>query len=1004
MENPRELIKTLKEVIKTYESAKQIRGRFPEKAQQLLKNNLTKLLVLQQIPKDKNPVSATNYDAWRSNLERITVSCQDMLDALLPPSSNVSLFDDWNWNTLQEKVHREILTEIFLPVLDEDAPVVFDTLILRGDRKVGKSFFLNRVRDYLLSHVSTEDHLFWSDWSDALLEDSATLEKYRWKVLLFDIDFFETPSHVGGDRYRILTERLENVITVVLTAEPVDGVGARFGYSWYEAELLPPSEASVVAFLTEILLSGSGADLIENIPLLQDAAELEAIAKKLSLEQLSYAEISLILHNAMHLTREYELLNGALWKHGDRFYTRNSVRPDHQPACQYFLLKDIKNDFIHFGEEKYVNVKFHDSAPQLANDAFSNVFIASSSSSKVICQLDIMVGWRSPLSLSDYIIADYVLKYWSTLARLHNKSLPYLQDITQNADAQHLFSHYSISRLRRETLSNLETGRIVVTMDCSPGKTFGARHGERTVEGVSCSGSAEDLRICLLENLGVRSVVGQVEVSSGIQSYYVHAEVERGRPVAFFGEGIVSCFSLVDARDFNDTELPSEYCITSENDLSVLQEKFPTAYGDMYRDERETWKMKPLRDALHLSTLNELYTDEEKFYATLYFALLRKSERELSYLSRKKQDHLHDLLVSVGNYVDFMFMIEEEEDDDRGDSETPLFKPRWTVCNNHRATKRGEELDSTVEVLKTRGPFYVSPEWFLLLHRFLDGGDSLHDIFNMWESHQGGKETSEMKSVFVRSSISISTATSTGTPSYKSAKHLLEKVDLGRITRSEPYLSNLCHRMTSSMYGEVMQNMDHISLDGKTWIPVPTIDTPVNISSSSTDVWKYVCAGLEMDPPLFQMAFSLMMESFKGRPIRGKGIVTNLFYQNRIYACRRGAGAGTKAGAEAGAGFLTSLNEPFRRVLHRYNHVLRLLKIPSVIPIAIPDGGLWLSPLEKTRRTTTALSLSFSSSSSSRSRKKNIVPRDAIRGIICRCVESYIVEDLIHIRRRMLMR
>lgn len=310
------------------------------------------------------------------------------------------------------------------------------------------------------------------------------------------------------------------------------------------------------------------------------------------------------------------------------------------------------------------------------------------------------------------------------------------------------------------------------------------------------------------------------------------------------------------------------------------------------------------------------------------------------------------------------------------------------------------ELDSTVKVLKTRGPFYVSPEWLLLLHQFLDGGDSLRDIFNMWESHQGGKETSETKSVFVRSSISIPTTATTATPpSYKSAKHLLEKVELGRIARSEPYLSNLCQRMTSSIYGEVMQNMDHISLDGKTWIPVPvpTKDTPVIIPSPSTDIWKYVCAGLETDPLLFQMAFSLMMESTKGRPIYGKGIVTNLFYQNRIYACRGGAGAGSRTG------FLTSLNEPFRRVLYRYNHVLRLLKTPSIIPIAIPEAGFWPSPLEKTR-TATALSLSFSSYSSSRSKKKNIVPRDAIRGIICRCVESYIVEDLIHIRRRMLTR
>ena len=42
----------------------------------------------------------------------------------------------------------------------------------------------------------------------------------------------------------------------------------------------------------------------------------------------------------------------------------------------------------------------------------------------------------------------------------------------------------------------------------------------------------------------------------------------------------------------------------SESDLDLLTEKYPNSYREMYREEEETWKMKPLAHPSHVDYLN----------------------------------------------------------------------------------------------------------------------------------------------------------------------------------------------------------------------------------------------------------------------------------------------------------------------------------------------------------------------------------------------------------------
>jgi hypothetical protein len=547
-EKPHKLIDALEDVIEGYHLSKECRSTFPTKAEERLEDGINKLFFLKRIPKSSLPISGRNYETWINSLERISISCQQMLTELrgsrTPRTTRIG--GEWAWETLQEQVHLDVLERCFVPLVDEGAPVLYDTLVLKGGRNVGKTFFIHRVREYVMGRGT---NIFWSEWKESFMDDVDAFRIYKWKVFVFDLDFMV--DTVDVERYRMFTNKVEGVLTVVLTATPTQvpplGQGRN---SCYVAELRPPSEASIFQFMKAFFVPVGD---IENVPLLRDSAGMFTLAKTMNTEEMSYDDVTVVLNNAEYLTRENELFGGSVWKKGDIYYTKNAVRPREYHLCEYQVVRAVERDVVVFGEERYVNTKLMDNFPYMANDCFSNIFVTAASTAAstgagvgaakpvldIICQLDVNVCERSRLSSYEYLLTDYVLKYWLTLAELFDGKQPRMEDMRTSYvvhNAKHIFAHYSLPKLRRRH-EDLPTGQCIVYVDVS-GHPYRAILGSASAE-IPRGIMAEDLCARLLEGLGVHCQVIHVSVSDAIQSYIIDGVgMTTGKQLEFTGNGV----------------------------------------------------------------------------------------------------------------------------------------------------------------------------------------------------------------------------------------------------------------------------------------------------------------------------------------------------------------------------------------------------------------------------------------------------------------------------------
>jgi len=69
------------------------------------------------------------------------------------------------------------------------------------------------------------------------------------------------------------------------------------------------------------------------------------------------------------------------------------------------------------------------------------------------------------------------------------------------------------------------------------------------------------------------------------------------------------------------TQLSTNYRITNQSDIEILQENYPQDFVDIYNDEKDTWLLTNL-STKHIQTLQEYYNPLQIYYLNLYYQLL----------------------------------------------------------------------------------------------------------------------------------------------------------------------------------------------------------------------------------------------------------------------------------------------------------------------------------------------------------------------------------------------
>jgi len=171
-------------------------------------------------------------------------------------------------------------------------------------------------------------------------------------------------------------------------------------------------------------------------------------------------------------------------------------------------------------------------------------------------------------------------------------------------------------------------------------------------------------------------------------------------------------------------DLPEHYCLTTESDVDLLTEKYTSVYKDLFREDEQTWKGKPIRAPEHLAYLNDKYSKEVKFYLRMYSAAMQMKQNHYAGLLPYTKEALDNALYDLQNHLDYMLLLVPENDD----TSTKEWNEIWSMSNNHHLYKQFHppdnndlnaiiENDVSFEWLKHGKSFSISPHYLILLQK-----------------------------------------------------------------------------------------------------------------------------------------------------------------------------------------------------------------------------------------------------------------------------------------------
>lgn len=225
-------------------------------------------------------------------------------------------------------------------------------------------------------------------------------------------------------------------------------------------------------------------------------------------------------------------------------------------------------------------------------------------------------------------------------------------------------------------------------------------------QGIPGSTDADALQRVICELWGQQGVcdVVQVRTHSGV-AFHIDFRVSPKLSLHARGAGVNTQTRILPRVTLltpcSGVDLDGEYRLTTERDVDILTEAFPRAYKDMYRNEQETWMLKPVRHPDHLAALNREHSSEVKCYLKMCCDLMRAKQRHYALLKTAVRGLLDDALTDVQSHLDYLLQIVPEQEDDG--------QRNWSMSANHPAYNQQHPPDHN-EVDKVI-PLDVANEW-----------------------------------------------------------------------------------------------------------------------------------------------------------------------------------------------------------------------------------------------------------------------------------------------------
>jgi hypothetical protein len=960
--NPEKLVNILNKIVEIYELCKVNSNEQPQVVLPLLQDSLNKLFYIKRLPKDCLPISDSNYTQWVRDLDRISDSCQDMLLNLKTPKSVQNSYNsDWFYPTLQEENYKNVLNVFFSPLLSDLIQPSFVNLVIKGRKKIGKSFFLSRVKEYL--HAKKVDFVC-REWNSEVFTQTFP---QKWKMFIVDVDYVDYPidQDLMG-KIELFRKKTDNVLIIFLTSHDLDIQISNV----YKAEFLPPNAASIFNFI-KVYYQNQVPD--SNVPIVQSVKQLHDLSQKIARNKFSFVEVLELLRMAEHVTRENEMLQNVILVGENKVFSQNSIVKSRIDNYKKALIRPIEKSTVRFQGVDYANSPQHFS---FSNDKFRNIYMGTTEENvlNIICELTCKVNKKSLYTLYDYNLADLFLRYWLSTVNMYDSN----RDLSMSHLKGHkmdmrLFEIYNVDKVQ-DYVNNIKSETFIIY--AQKDSTFSITYGVTTINDIPYNVKAEDLRERL--NNVIDCQVTQLTVSDDVVSFLIKSNTKLTN-YPLIKNAIM--YPLLYIKEFYGIQLPKQYCITNENDLDMLQERYPQEYSKMYRDEENTWKMKPIISEEHIDFLNNIYSDEQKFYLTIYFSLLKLYESSISLLDEKKRELLISLTSSLQFVLDFLFYIVSEND------ENQVWNGVWSLSKNHDLYEKYNSMiednntrtfppDITIEMLRNRSVFLVSPYWFINLYNFLDM--DLKSLYKNWYNFNE-EETVEYIPLMIKTRVNLQ-------KTYRYVNHILvNKLAESKVTdiNTISHLQYFISRYKESFYAEVFRNATHFSWNGGHWFSVKedsVFEENITkickvIEKSNQALWNYVCNNLNSQPHLFSAAFALLF-CINSRQKTLTDFLAYLLFMNGMYNMSLG---------ETIEDILGIYNIIIKQLFDKFDYVLKFMKIKEISEVK----PLLLNKIVNT----TEMKLEFI-------KHRNDVPvikSELLKNVIVSCLESYVVEDVINI-------
>jgi SpoVK/Ycf46/Vps4 family AAA+-type ATPase len=195
---------------------------------------------------------------------------------------------------------------------------------------------------------------------------------------------------------------------------------------------------------------------------------------------------------------------------------------------------------------------------------------------------------------------------------------------------------------------------------------------------------------------------------------------------------------------FNFIDLDDQYKITNESDVFLLQENYPEDYQEIYKDEINTWLLKPIKKNKHLDFLKKSYSGYQKFFLNLYHNLLQyqKCSNYINNLCKQKLDKIiKDIEIKIENILnitqDYDESVEKEIE-------------KWKISSNHEDYNL-ENFDEYS--YQNKNKYSVN---FLLIKDLLEimcQFKSINDIMKYYERSISGNFINKKNTIFVKSYV-----------------------------------------------------------------------------------------------------------------------------------------------------------------------------------------------------------------------------------------------------------